>query len=200
MLHAIHLAIQSLLQGPFLAHAYFALFSLFALGCAVGLLLAKHPLNATVYLIGAMLAVAGIYGLVGSPFLGVVQVLVYAGAIMMLVVFVIMVLNKARDHEVPRFDQWSWPAAAVSLILLATFCRTLAAAGISPDPAAVRGEIAPVAASMFNFDGAHGYWLLFEIIGLVLLVAVVAAVLLAKRSLATPVAPASIAEEAHGSH
>src|SRR3954470_3000822 len=98
-----------------LGNAYFALFALACILCAGGVLLSKHPLNAAVYLIGVMLGISGIYALLGSPFLGVIQVLVYAGAIMMLVVFVIMVLNRARDHEVPRFDLWSIPAALLPL-------------------------------------------------------------------------------------
>lgn len=185
------------LDGP-IAHVYFALFALATLLCACGVLFSKHPLNATISLIGTMLAVSGIYALLGSPFLGVVQILVYAGAIMMLVVFVIMVLNRARDHEVPLFDAWSGPAAIVPLVLLISFAHTLRSAALAPDAEAKRGDIQPIAGTMFNLHG--GYWLLFEIIGLLLLVAIVGAVLLAKRSLATPVEPASYAEESHGSH
>ena len=65
-----------------LGNAYFGLFAIAALLCACGLLFSKHPLNATIYLIGVMLSISGIYALLSSPFLGVVQVLVYAGAIM----------------------------------------------------------------------------------------------------------------------
>src|SRR4051794_4037823 len=98
-----------------IANAYFAAFALACVLCAGGVLLSKHPLNAAIYLIGVMLGISGIYALIGSPFLGVIQVLVYAGAIMMLVVFVIMVLNRARDHEVPLFDLGAIPAAILPL-------------------------------------------------------------------------------------
>ncbi len=181
-----------------LSNFYFGAFALAALLCSFGVLLSKHPLNATINLIGTMLAISGIYAILGSPFLGVVQILVYAGAIMMLVVFVIMVLNRARDHEVPLFDRWSAPVAAIPLLLLATFANALRDSQLASDAGALRGDIEPIASRMFAMQS--GYWLLFELIGLVLLVAIVGAVLLAKRSLVTPVHPASIAEEAHGSH
>jgi NADH-quinone oxidoreductase subunit J len=190
-----------------IANAYFALFALVCIVCSGGVLLSKHPLNAAVHLIGVMLGIAGIYALLGSPFLGVIQVLVYAGAIMMLVVFVIMVLNRARDHEVPRFDWWSVPAAILPLSLLGMLGRTLSAANAPADAGAVRGEIAPIARAMFDTTaGGSGYWLLFEIVGVLLLVAIVAAVLLAKRSLDTPEHVAGVADEghpkgdAHGAH
>jgi NADH-quinone oxidoreductase subunit J len=183
-----------------LGNTYFALFALASLLCATGMLFSKHPLHATIYLIGVMLSISGIYALLSSPFLGVIQVLVYAGAIMMLVVFVIMVLNRARDHEVPLFDQWSIPAAALPVVLLITFAMRLSSHPLLLDAQAVRGDIAPIARSMFDVRLGHGYWLLFEAIGVLLLVAVVGAVLLAKRSLETPIEPATVAEEEHGSH
>jgi NADH-quinone oxidoreductase subunit J len=190
-----------------LGNAYFALFALACILCSGGVALSKHPLNAAVYLIGVMLGISGIYALLGSPFLGVIQVLVYAGAIMMLVVFVIMVLNRARDHEVPRFDAWSIPAALLPLALLAMLGKTLAGATIQPEPAATRGEIAPIARMMFEMGpSGGGYWLLFEVVGVLLLVAIVAAVLLAKRNLDTPEHVAGVADEghpredAHGAH
>ena len=186
-----------------LSHLYFVLLAIAAVGCALGVLAAKHPLNATIYLIGTMLAISGIYALLASPFLGVVQVLVYAGAIMMLVVFVIMVLNRARDHEVPRIENWSYTVLLVPVLLFFTFVHTLTtmpAETLKSDPGSLRGDIAPIAKSMFDVNQGHGYWLLFECIGILLLVAVVGAVLLAKRSLDTPVDMLTVGEEAHDSH
>ena len=186
-----------------LSTIYFLLFGAATAACALGVLCSRHPLNATICLIGTMLAISGIYALLASPFLGVVQVLVYAGAIMMLVIFVIMVLNRARDHEVPRIENWSYAVLLVPVLLFASFVHALTAMPaetLKSDPGSLRGDIAPIAKSMFDVNQGHGYWLLFECIGVLLLVAVVGAVLLAKRSLDTPVAMLPVGEEAHDSH
>ena len=90
-----------------LALIYFIILAVVALGAAVCVFLSRHPLYGALSLVTSMVALAGIYGLIGSPFLGVVQIMVYAGAIMMLVTFVIMVLNGARDSKTPMFDKVS---------------------------------------------------------------------------------------------
>ena len=75
-----------------IAQIYFSVFATLALACSLYLLVVRHPLYGALSLVGVMLSLAGIYSLLAAPFLGVVQVLTYAGAIMMLVVFVIMVI------------------------------------------------------------------------------------------------------------
>src|SRR4051812_37494297 len=84
---------------------YFWLFAVIATACGLNLLLSRHPLNGAISLIGVMLSLSGLYAILHSPFVAVLQVLVYAGAIMMLMVFVMMVLNQAKDHQVPGFDR-----------------------------------------------------------------------------------------------
>ncbi len=170
-----------------IANIYFSGLAIAALACAVGVLASRHPLNAAVLLVGAMLSLSGIYALLDAPFLAVLQVLVYAGAVMMLVVFVIMVLNRAREDALPRFDAWSVATAAAPLALTAMLAITMAKQHLRIDPAAVRGEPEPIAERMFAMGaGTNGWWLLFVAVGITLLVAVVGAVLLSKRRLDTP--------------
>lgn len=176
-----------------LADAYFGLLALAALICGAGVLLARHPLNAAVLLIGVMLALAGIYALLDAPFQAVLQVLVYAGAVMMLMVFVIMVLNRARS-ELPRLDRLGFGAALATLALTALLAGSLAKRDLARHPEAPRGEPEPISALLFA--PAHGWWLLFLAVGVTLLVAVVGAVLLAKRRLDTE--PERPHEDAHG--
>jgi NADH-quinone oxidoreductase subunit J len=182
-----------------LGMAYYGLFALVAVVCACGLLIARHPLSGALNLVGVMLSIAGIYALLNSPFLAVLQLLVYAGAIMMLVVFVIMVLNKARDHAVPRFD---WFAAVCLLLPIAIggmLVWGVTRGGLAVSPHAPRAGAEVVAVPLFDVTaGGPGYYLLFELIGILLLVAVVSAVLLAKRTLDTPTdTPADAVEEHH---
>src|ERR1043165_9665384 len=111
-----------------LGPAYFGLFAIIAALCGLGLLLARHPINGAIYLIGVMLSLSGIYALLESPFLAVLQVLVYAGAIMMLVVFVIMVLNQAKEHVIPVFDWFSLVGLALPIVLGAALIGTVSTA------------------------------------------------------------------------
>lgn len=184
--------------GPF----YFGLFALAAVACAGGVAITRHPLHGAVCLIGAMIALAGIYGISGAPFLGVLQVLVYAGAIMMLVVFVIMVLNKGHDHDVPGWDALALATMVAPLLItgLVIFKLAASAEALAFNDLAMRGEVQEIAPRLFNVTAAGpGWYLLFLLIGVVLLVAVAAAVLLAKHHLDAPEAaqPAKANDHAH---
>ena len=172
-----------------LSTAYFSLFALIAIGCGGLLLLSRHPLNGALSLVGVMLSLSGIYALLSSPFLAVLQVLVYAGAIMMLVVFVIMVLNQAKDHRVPGPDWFALLCLALPLLIGFLVVHTVTGPKLPTPVDAQRAGAEVLAVPLFDFSAnGPGYYLLFEMIGILLLIAVVAAVLLAKRSLDTPAA------------
>ena len=133
-----------------------------------------------------MLSLAGIYGLLGAPFVGVVQVMVYAGAIMMLLTFVIMVLNGARDSRTPRFDKVSLFVFPAVIALGALLGFALVSTPLAFSAETWRGSVALTSATLFDTaKSGHGYFILFEVVGLLLLSAMVAAVLMAKRRLGT---------------
>lgn len=185
-----------------LGTVYFGAFALIAVACAVGLLVSRHPLSGAINLVGVMLSLSGIYALLDSPFLAVLQVLVYAGAIMMLVVFVIMVLNQAKDHRVPGFDWLALVTLAVPTVIGFLLVKTVKL-DLATASDAQRAGAEVLAPRLFDVTAAGpGYYLLFELIGILLLVAVVAAVLLAKRTLDTPADDTSLekSEESHGAH
>ncbi|MCL2283402.1 MAG: NADH-quinone oxidoreductase subunit J [Fibromonadales bacterium] len=167
-------------------------FSLFAAICvisALALLVSKHPINGAMALVLNMLSLAGIYGLVQSRFLGVLQILVYAGAVMMLIVFVIMVLNGAKEARLPRMDRLGACSVlaifAGALLLTGAVCNV----GLQEDPTAISGSVAAISEHLFDTSSrsgslisiSGGYFILFELTGLILLSAMVSAVLLAKR-------------------
>ena len=165
-----------------LALIYFIILAVIALGAAVCVFLSRHPLYGALSLVTSM--VAGIYGLIGSPFLGVVQIMVYAGAIMMLVTFVIMVLNGARDSKTPMFDKVSLFVIPAVLVLAGLVGFALVGAPLGFDATALRGSVALTSRTLFDVaQTGPGYFMLFEVLGLLLLSAMVAAVLLAKKRL-----------------
>src|SRR5271170_1961988 len=77
----------------------FLLFGAVCVGGAVNLLAQRHPINSALSLIAVMAALAGEYLLLGAEFVAAVQVIVYAGAIMVLFVFVIMLLNAGEEEH-----------------------------------------------------------------------------------------------------
>ena len=167
-----------------LALIYFIILAVIALGAAVCVFLSRHPLYGALSLVTSMVALAGIYGLIGSPFLGVVEIMVYAGAIMMLVTFVIMVLNGARDSKTPMFDKVSLFVIPAVLALAGLVGFALVRAPLAFDATALRGSVALTSRTLFDVaQTGPGYFVLFEVLGLLLLSAMVAAVLLAKKRL-----------------
>lgn len=70
-----------------------------ALSCALGVILSRNPVNSVLFLIATFFAVSGHYILMNAQFLGIVNIIVYAGAIMVLFLFVIMLMNLNADTE-----------------------------------------------------------------------------------------------------
>ncbi|MBK9576116.1 MAG: NADH-quinone oxidoreductase subunit J [Fibrobacterota bacterium] len=185
---------------------YFAIFAFVAVGCALGVLVSRHPIHGAMSLIGLMVALSGVYSLMASPFLATLQILVYAGAIMMLVIFVIMVLNSAKDASTPRFDLPAlvgiFPALAIGAVITRIVLAWDAKDGqqVAESMAKVpaeRGTVDAISKVLFGGQQTSGWAILFLAVGLLLLTAIVGAVLLAKRRLDK--APAD-PTPAHGGH
>jgi NADH-quinone oxidoreductase subunit J len=141
----------------------------------------RHPMTAAVALVVCFVALAGLYAMLSAPLLAILQVLVYAGAIMALVVFVIMLLN-VREDDLPAEPGIYWKTTLAMLVmtpvfvLLVTAIRRLPTSGLGPDVPANFGSIEEVGKLLFNTFGFP-----FELISLLLTVAVVGVVVLAKR-------------------
>src|SRR5438477_6907574 len=84
------------------ADALFFIFAGFAIACAVSMVYHANPLYSAISLIGVFIALSCIYVTLAAPFIAAVQVIVYAGAIMVLVVFVIMLLNVEAQERPMR--------------------------------------------------------------------------------------------------
>jgi NADH-quinone oxidoreductase subunit J len=166
-------------------HFYF--FGIVGIASALAFVTRKSPVAAALWLVNTMFCLAALYVLLDAQFIGAMQVLVYAGAIMVVFLFVIMLLNLGHASELAdaRGMWWKLAAGLVGLALLAqVFALTRAhvpEALTLPENAlaaqfARTGAIAPLAGPLFN-----EYLLAFEVTSVLLLAAVVGAVVLGKR-------------------
>src|SRR6201998_4022160 len=87
--------------------------SAIAVGCALGVILSRNPVNSVMFLIGTFFAISGHYILMNAQFLAIVNIIVYAGAIMVLFLFVIMLMNLNADVE-PQKGQLVQLAGVIS--------------------------------------------------------------------------------------
>jgi len=171
-----------------LTQALFYFFAGIAIVSALMTVTRRNPVASALWLIGAFFALAAIYTLLGAFFIGIIQILVYAGAIMVLFLFVIMLLNLGNAFE-PDFRSTVWKVCAggSSLVMLAILARMAA-----PFTPAVEALGTPDAlTSLVEEYGAVGaigvpmfteYAVPLQVTGILLLVAVVGAVVLAKRT------------------
>src|SRR5689334_18890604 len=107
---------------------FFALAALAVIG-AISLILQKHPIHSALSLIVVMVALAGLYLLMGAEFVAMVQIIVYGGAIMVLFIFVIMLLNAGEEEH----TDLSKLAKFAGLPLAFALTASLAALVVKPD-------------------------------------------------------------------
>ena len=162
-----------------MALALFAIVAIFTLGGAVGVVATRNVVHAALFLLLSLLGAAGVYLLLFAEFLALVQVLIYGGAVTIVVLFAVML---TRSSEYPRItDNRQWPlglitAAVLSVVLGAAFWLAPDVSGEPQAPA-----FTELGASLFT------KWALpFEIASLVLLVALIGAIIIARtQSVAT---------------
>ena len=166
---------------------HFYLFGLIAIASAVAFVTRKSPVAAALWLVNTMFCLAALYAMLEAHFIGVIQVLVYAGAIMVVFLFVVMLLNLGHPSELAD-ARGKWGKLAAGLLGLALLAQVMALAGarlpepFAPgsgyDPERVRelGAVGSVAEPLFT-----DYLLAFELTSILLLVAIVGAVALGRR-------------------
>src|SRR5450432_1276030 len=97
----------------------FILFAGLAVGCGLAVVAQRNPLYSAISLIGVFISLASLYLMLAAPFIAAVQIIVYAGAIMVLVVFVIMLLNvEAEERRRPRLAYLVPTAIVLGAILI----------------------------------------------------------------------------------
>jgi len=163
----------------------FVLTSLVAVGASLMVITRRNPIHSAMFLVLNFFCIAVLYLLLNSQFIAVLQIMIYAGAIMMLVVFVIMLLNVEEEAKI-RWLKLS-PGRLAAVILVVVLCGILLLGlwlkvlpgqwgDVTPERLAEAGEIRTVAGLLFT-----RYLFPFEVASVLLLVGIIGAVILSKK-------------------
>ena len=160
----------------------FLIFAIIAVVCAINVVVQTHPISSAISLVGVMGSLAILYLLLGAEFIAAAQVIVYAGAIMVLFVFVIMLLNAGAETKKGQSTIALFlggPLLAGFLILLSWFVQRMFAPGTSVRFGGFRGGTAQdVGRALFTT-----YLLPFEVTSVLILIAILGAIVLARKEM-----------------
>ena len=154
-----------------------------AIACALFVILSRNTVHSALWMVANCLALAVLFLFLNSQFIAILQVIVYAGAIMMFIIYAIMMLNlrASGENDFPE----SFPAGRLAVMLLFMVCLIALGAGLSP--MALKGQMGPNAMAKFgevnliaNYIFVQGI-AAFELVSVLLTAAVVGAVFLARR-------------------
>ena len=163
---------------PFL----FFTFALFALVGGLGMLVSRSPIVSALWMVVTMFAVACLYLTLQAPFVAVIQVLVYAGAIMVLFLFVIMLLNLETARAIGKISAGRIAAFVAGVAVLAQLLAVVSMkAGLLPDAPANALAMEGASAERLGVLIFTEYAFLLQVVGILLLAATIGAVMLAKK-------------------
>ena len=158
---------------------FFAVLAAISVVCAVAMIVTENPVRSALNLVLVLFSVALLFISLHATFLAAVQVIVYAGAIMVLFVFVIMLLNLGTpERVVDRLRPQKWMSPILGLVVVGILSAVIASLRTAPTrlPAQLTGPL-EIGQGLFRAE-----WLFpFEVVSILLLVAAVGAVMLAKK-------------------
>ncbi len=161
-----------------MAEILFYLLSAVCIGAVAGMILSRNQAYGALFLVLAFAALGGLFGLIGAPFAAVIQILVYAGAIMVLFIFVLMTID-VRTGLPPERKKWTIGAAAglAALLLVETILAAKGFLSASPSAAPASSvKAADIGKLLFS-----KYLYPFEITSILIMAALVGAVVLSKK-------------------
>jgi len=160
----------------------FLAFAIIAVVCAVNVVVQTHPISSAISLVGVMGSLAVLYLLLGAEFLAAAQVIVYAGAIMVLFVFVILLLNAGAEVKKGQSNMALFlggPLLAGLVVLLVWFVQHFFGADVTVRFGSFQGGgPRDVGTALFT-----RYLLPFEITSILILIAIVGAIVLARKEI-----------------
>ena len=146
---------------------------------AVSLILQRHPIHSALSLIVVMVSLAGLYLLMGAEFIAAVQIIVYGGAIMVLFVFVIMLLNAGEEERTDFSKIAKFGGLPLALALTGLLAATMLRHGAAVPNPATPGQLAPTGELSSLLFTTFVYP--FELTSFLILVAIMGALVLAQR-------------------
>ncbi len=164
----------------------FYMFSLVAIGAGVMVISSRNPVHSVLFLILAFFNAAGLFVLMGAEFLAMILVVVYVGAVAVLFMFVVMMLDINFVALREGFLQYLPLGALIGFVLLAELLVIVGGWTFAPDAAAIGGAPTPAIANVSNTQALGeilytDYIYLFQAAGMILLVAMVGAIVLTHR-------------------
>ena len=159
---------------------FFYIFSILALACAFGVVFSRNTVNGAMFLIGAFLSMASLFVLLEAYFLAVIQVLVYAGAVMVLFLFIIMLLD-VKETAARKASVYTWAASVIGFGILLVGVVAINSADSIKTQADVLPEPQGVSLKNFGYELFTTYLLPMQVTGFLLLIAMVGVIALSKR-------------------
>jgi NADH-quinone oxidoreductase subunit J len=160
----------------------FLIFAAVAVLCGINLVVQSHPISSALSLIGVMGSLAVLYLLLGGEFIAAAQMIVYAGAIMVLFVFTIMLLNAGTERKTLKTGYTRWfgvPLIAAFLGLIAFIIQ-----GLLPKSEGVQfGRFQGGTAEKIGLKLFTEYLLPFEVTSILILIALLGAIVLARKEI-----------------
>jgi NADH:ubiquinone oxidoreductase subunit 6 (subunit J) len=154
----------------------FIILSFVTLGAALSVVTSRNLFHSALFLILSFVGVAGLYVLLEAPFLAAVQVLVYVGAIAILIVFAIMLTRRLMAKDlVQRNAQWGWSALGATLLFVA-----LGLILLQVNWPVVEAAVPEETISILGQDLMSTYLVPFEVASVLLLVALVGSIIIAR--------------------
>jgi NADH-quinone oxidoreductase subunit J len=158
----------------------FTVLAIVAVAAGVGVIAQRSAVRSALFLLVNFCCLAGLYILLNAEFVAVAQVIIYAGAIVVLFLFVVMLLGVEQAEETPDLRRYQWIVGALlGMVLVAGIIWAVALAGGTAMP--TRGptdNVREIGAALLT-----EFAIPFEMVSIVLLVAIIGAVVLAKRKL-----------------
>jgi len=161
-----------------MAHFLFFLLAIICIGAVVGMIISKDQAYNALFLIVAFVCMGGLFGLLEAPFIAAVQIIIYAGAIMILFIFVVMMINLRKGVE-PEKKKWTmYFAVVIAVVLIVELVLT------------VKGTLEPVSSAALEKLGSPAdlgrllftkYLYPFEITSILIIAALVGAIVLVKK-------------------
>ena len=161
-----------------MAHFLFFLLAIICIASVLGMVISKDQAYNALFLIVAFVCMGGLFGLLEAPFIAVVQIIIYAGAIMILFIFVVMMINLKKGVE-PEKKKWTmYFAVVIAFVLIVELVLT------------VKGALEPVSSASLEKLGSPTdlgrllftkYLYPFEITSILIIAALVGAIVLVKK-------------------